>query len=124
MKKPPESVQCGGVALDVGRREVRMRGDVVPMTRQEFDLLFYLATHQGVVFSRSALLQNVWPEDTYVTERTIDTVISRLRRKVERNPHAPRMIITAWGVGYKCLPDDETCGSSNENSVRPGLLTT
>jgi len=123
--KPPETVRCGGLVLDTGRREARVRGTVVPMTRQEFDLLLYLATHQRVVFSRSALLQNVWQEDTYVTERTVDTVISRLRRKVERDPHNPRTIVTAWGVGYKCLPDDDDgCGRSMENSERPGLLAT
>ena len=50
---------------------------------------------------RAALLQQVWSGDTYVTERTVDTVISRLRRKIERDPQDPEMLLTAWGVGYK-----------------------
>jgi len=43
----------------------------------------------------------VWRDDAYVTERTVDTVISRLRRKVEADPQDPELILTAWGVGYK-----------------------
>ena len=50
---------------------------------------------------RASLLQQVWSGDTYVTERTVDTVISRLRRKIERDPQDPEMLLTAWGVGYK-----------------------
>jgi DNA-binding response OmpR family regulator len=117
-------VAFGGLELHGDRRQVIVRGDTIPMTRQEFDLLFHLATHPDIVFSRAALLQNVWQEDTYVTERTVDTVISRLRRKVERNPHAPELIVTAWGVGYKFAAATANCGSSNQNSVLPGRLAT
>jgi DNA-binding response OmpR family regulator len=117
-------VGSGDLELHGDRRQVLVRGGEVPMTRQEFDLLFHLATHPDIVFSRAALLQNVWQEDTYVTERTVDTVISRLRRKVERNPHAPEMILTAWGVGYKFAAVNSDCGSSTQNSVRPGSLAT
>ena len=78
-----------------------MRGSPVELTRQEFDLLYQLAKCPGIVYSRVALLQNVWSDDTYVTERTVDTVISRLRRKIERDPQDPELILTAWGVGYK-----------------------
>jgi DNA-binding response OmpR family regulator len=53
------------------------------------------------VFSRAALLSKVWSDDVYVTERTVDTVVSRLRRKIERDPQDPELILTAWGVGYK-----------------------
>jgi DNA-binding response OmpR family regulator len=118
-------VGTGDLELHGDRRQVLVRGDEVPMTRQEFDLLYHLATHPEIVFSRAALLQNVWQEDTYVTERTVDTVISRLRRKVERNPHAPEMILTAWGVGYKFAGvTSGGCGSSTQNSLRPGSLAT
>lgn len=89
------------LAIDADRRTVRVRGETVDLTRQEFDLLAQLAARPGVVFSRAALLERVWPDDTYVTERTIDTVISRLRRKIEVDPQDPELILTAWGVGYK-----------------------
>ena len=96
---PP--IACAGVELDSDRRRVVVRGDSVQTTRQEFDLLFHLASHPEITFSRAALLHNVWHDDDGVTERTVDTVISRLRRKVERNPQSPQLIVTAWGVGYR-----------------------
>jgi len=89
------------VVLDLDRRAAVVHGQPVELTRQEFDLLYQLAVRPGVVFSRASLLQHVWSSDTFVTERTVDTVISRLRRKVERDPQDPELILTAWGVGYK-----------------------
>ncbi len=89
------------VDIDPERRTASVRGEPVELTRQEFDLLYQLAKRPGIVYSRTALLQNVWTDDTYVTERTVDTVISRLRKKIERDPQDPELILTAWGVGYK-----------------------
>jgi DNA-binding response OmpR family regulator len=89
------------VTLDLERREATVRGQPVDLTKQEFDLLSRLVGRPGIVFSRATLLQNVWSDDTYVTERTVDTVISRLRRKIERDPQDPELILTAWGIGYK-----------------------
>lgn len=94
------------VQLDPERRETIVRGRTVELTRQEFDRLYQLATRPGIVYSRAALLQNVWRDDTYVTERTVDTVISRLRKKIERDPEDPELILTAWGVGYKFVDVD------------------
>jgi DNA-binding response OmpR family regulator len=96
-----EVVSVGGLALDRQRRRLVVRGDDVELTKQEFDLLLLLASRPGIVYSRAALLQQVWHEDTFVTERTVDAVISRLRRKVERDPGDPELLLTAWGVGYK-----------------------
>ena len=95
------AVTAADVAVDPERRQARVRGDLVELTRQEFDILYLLASRRGIVFSRAALIAKVWGEDTYVTERTVDSVVSRLRRKVERDPDDPEMILTAWGVGYK-----------------------
>jgi DNA-binding response OmpR family regulator len=94
-------IAFAGLELDSDRRRVVVRGDAVETTKQEFDLLFHLASHPATTFSRAALLHNVWRDDGEVTQRTVDTVISRLRRKVERAPHAPELILTAWGVGYR-----------------------
>jgi DNA-binding response OmpR family regulator len=91
----------GDLTIDPDRREAIVRGAVVDLTRQEFDLLHLLASRPGIVFSRAALMANVWSGDTYVTERTVDTVVSRLRRKVEQDPQDPALLLTAWGVGYK-----------------------
>jgi len=100
-------VQVGDLSLDRERRLATVRGSAIELTRQEFDLLFLLASRRGIVFSRAALLQQVWNDDTYVTERTVDAVVSRLRRKVERDPHDPGLLLTAWGVGYKCADVDD-----------------
>jgi DNA-binding response OmpR family regulator len=89
-----------GFRIDLARRQVVGPEGPVELTRQEFDLLHYLATHRGIVFSRARLLETAWTNDTY-TERTVDTVISRLRKKLERDPRQPELILTAWGVGYK-----------------------
>jgi DNA-binding response OmpR family regulator len=99
-------VQTRDLTLDPERRESVVRGSAVELTKQEFDLLYLLATRPGIVFSRAALLSKIWSDDTYVTERTVDTVVSRLRRKVERDAQDPELILTAWGVGYKFVDVD------------------
>ena len=70
-------------------------------TDQEFRLLHLLATHAGIVFSREALLGKIWRGDTYVTVRSVDTLVKRLRRRIETDPAHPRFLLTVWGVGYK-----------------------
>jgi DNA-binding response OmpR family regulator len=102
----PERTETGivtsaDITLDPDRRQARVRGELVELTKQEFDILYLLASRRGIVFSRAALIAKVWGDDTYVTERSVDSVVSRLRRKVEREPDDPEMILTAWGVGYK-----------------------
>jgi DNA-binding response OmpR family regulator len=88
------------LALDVSRREAFVRGQRVELTRQEFDVLHQLAARPGAVLSRATLLKQVWSNEM-PSERTVDVAISRLRRKIEFNPHNPQLILTAWGVGYK-----------------------
>ncbi|HXI30324.1 MAG TPA: response regulator transcription factor [Vicinamibacterales bacterium] len=103
---PSTRVQSRHVALDADRRQATVRGVAVELTKQEFDLLYLLASRPGIVFSRAALLSKVWSDDVYVTERTVDTVISRLRKKIEHDGQDPEMILTAWGVGYKFVDAD------------------
>ena len=90
-----------GATAAAAAPRITSRALSLDLTKQEFDLLYLLAARPGIVFSRAALLQQVWRDDVYVTERTVDTVISRLRRKVEQDPQDPELILTAWGVGYK-----------------------
>jgi DNA-binding response OmpR family regulator len=97
----PALLRAGALVLDRERRQATVRGGAVELTKQEFDLLALLASRRGIVFSRAALLHQVWHDDTYVTERTVDAVISRLRRKIEHDPSDPELLLTAWGVGYK-----------------------
>ncbi len=94
-------VEIHGLHIDPARRRVRVRGDDVDLTAQEFRLLHVLATHPGIVFSREALLTRVWPDHTYVTERSVDSLVKRLRRRIEKDPANPDIILTVWGSGYK-----------------------
>src|SRR2546425_6307452 len=94
-------VQARDLTLDVERRDAIVRGRNIDLTKQEFDLLYLLAARPGIVFSRAALLSKIWSDEVFVTERTVDTVVSRLRKKIEREAQDPELILTAWGVGYK-----------------------
>jgi two-component system, OmpR family, response regulator VicR len=94
-------VTIHGIEIDPARRRVRVEGRDVELTDQEFRLLYLLATHAGIVFSREALLARIWRGDTFVTVRSVDTLVKRLRRRIEADPAAPRFLLTVWGVGYK-----------------------
>lgn len=94
-------VTVHGVEIDPARRRVRVRGQDVELTTQEFKLLHLLATHPGIVFSREALLAKVWPDQTFVTPRSVDTLVKRLRKRIEVDTEAPVLILTVWGAGYK-----------------------
>lgn len=95
------AVSLHGVEVDPARRRARVRGVDVDLTAQEFRLLHVLASHPGIVFSREALLARVWPDQTFVTPRSVDTLVKRLRRRVEETPAEPRLVLTVWGSGYK-----------------------
>jgi two-component system OmpR family response regulator/two-component system alkaline phosphatase synthesis response regulator PhoP len=94
-------VALGEIRADPARRRVTVGTRAVEVTAREFDLLYLLLAHPGIVFSREALLARVWKGDTFVTARNIDTLVKRLRQKIERNPSDPRVILTVWGTGYK-----------------------
>jgi len=94
-------VHVHGIEIDPARRRVRVRGTEVELTAQEFRLLYLLASHPGIVFSREALLSRVWPDHTFVTLRSVDTLVKRLRRRIEVTPGEPGLILTIWGSGYK-----------------------
>jgi DNA-binding response OmpR family regulator len=94
-------VRVHGVEIDPARRRVRVDGREVELTDQEFRLLHLLAAHVGIVFSREALLSKIWRGDTFVTVRSVDTLVKRLRRRIEPDPSNPRYLLTVWGVGYK-----------------------
>lgn len=96
-----EVLSVRGIEIDEPRRKVRVAGREVDLTDQEFRLLHLLITHPGIVFSREALLTKIWRGDTFVTVRSVDTLVKRLRRRLEGDPAHPEFIHTVWGVGYK-----------------------
>ena len=98
---PDAIVRIHGLEIDLPRRRVRVEGRDVELTDQEFRLLHLLASHAGIVFGREALLARIWRGDTFVTVRSVDTLVKRLRRRIEPDPSNPRYLLTVWGVGYK-----------------------
>lgn len=76
-------------------------GSPVYLTAKEFDLLYFLFSHKGQVFTKEQLYENVWGYDNVIDASNMTSFIRKLRKKVEPNPDKPRYIITVWGVGYK-----------------------
>ncbi len=96
---PGESVRCGTLELNLATYQVTVAGRPVNFTYMEYELLKFLATHGGRVFSREALLSRVWGYDYYGGVRTVDVHIRRLRAKLGQE-HANR-IMTIRSVGYR-----------------------
>lgn len=95
-----EILTFGDLAIDIEKYEVRKRGEVIELTFREFELLKFLATKKGKIFSRENLLNKVWDYEFYGDVRTVDVTIRRLREKIEDNPSIPTYIMTKRGVGY------------------------
>jgi DNA-binding response OmpR family regulator len=89
------------IHIDPARRRVRVGDTDVDLTFNEFELLYVLLSNPGIVFSREALLSRVWKDETFVTVRSVDTLVKRLRKKIEQTPGEPETILTVWGAGYK-----------------------
>jgi DNA-binding response OmpR family regulator len=90
-----------GLAIDLSKRLVELDGRRVPLTYVEFELLRTLAAKPGRVFTRAALLESLWGDSAYREQRTIDVHVRHLREKLETAPHAPELIQTVRGVGYR-----------------------
>ena len=89
------------ISLDVPRMETVVEGRAVTLTATEFQLLLHLARQPGRVFTRAQLLDAVHGVAVESYERAIDAHIKNLRRKIERDPRAPRLLLTVFGVGYR-----------------------
>jgi len=90
-----------GLTVDPGSRKIVLMGQLLSLTPKEFELLVFMASSPGQVFSREQLLRNIWDYDYFGDPRTVDTHINRLRDKLTKNKQAPQYIRTVWGVGYK-----------------------
>jgi DNA-binding response OmpR family regulator len=87
--------------LDSDAVTLTVRGKLVDTTATEFRLLHFLASHPGRVFTRDQVLDSVWRDIAFVTPRSVDVYIRRLREKVELDPENPRYLKTVRGAGYK-----------------------
>jgi DNA-binding response OmpR family regulator len=99
-----EVVKLEWLELDPQAREARVDGRRVPTTPREFDLLWFLASSPRRVFSRLALLDEVWDVAFAGDPATVTVHIRRLREKIEVDPSTPRRLVTVWGAGYRLEP--------------------
>jgi DNA-binding response OmpR family regulator len=91
----------GALVIDRAAREVRVNGDVVELTRIEFDLLTALADRPRVALTRDQLLDHVWGPNWFGDDHVVDVHVSKLRQKLGDDPRSPRYVKTVRGVGYR-----------------------
>ena len=104
LRRVPSStaaLNLGEVSIDFVAHEVKRDGRVIALTRLEFDLLAALAREPGRVFTRDALLSEVWGYRQTSDTRLVNVHVQRLRSKIERDPDNPELVLTVRGVGYR-----------------------
>jgi two-component system phosphate regulon response regulator PhoB len=97
----PEIIRHGDLVIDSGAMTLTVRQQQVETTATEFRLLEYLASHPGRVFTRDQLLDAVWRDTAYVTPRSVDVYVRRIREKIEVDAEQPLFLRTVRGAGYK-----------------------
>jgi two-component system phosphate regulon response regulator PhoB len=97
----PSAISFEDVEIDASAMQLRVRGNLTTTTATEFRLLDYLARHPGRVFSRDHLLDAVWGDARFVTPRSVDVYVRRIREKIETDPENPRYLKTVRGAGYR-----------------------
>lgn len=97
----PSILKFEDVEIDANAMQLRVHGELVTTTATEFRLLDYLARHPGRVFSRDHLLDAVWGDARFVTPRSVDVYVRRIREKIESDPELPRYLKTMRGAGYR-----------------------
>jgi len=97
----PAIVKAGEIEIDSGAMILKVRGKTVATTATEFRLLEYMARHPGRVFTRDQLLDAVWRDTAYVTPRSVDVYVRRIREKIEKDPEEPLYLRTVRGAGYR-----------------------
>ena len=96
----PRVIEVGKLAIDPASYRVSHSGKAVPLSTLEFRLLYYLASRPNRVFTRDQLLDAVWGTDRFVTPRSVDVYVRRLREKIESDPENPVHLKTVRGAGY------------------------
>ena len=94
-------LRIDSLEIDSSAMQLRVRGELVPTTATEFRLLDYLARHPARVFTRDHLLDAVWGDARFVTPRSVDVYVRRIREKIEADPENPLFLKTLRGAGYR-----------------------
>ncbi|MBM6810102.1 winged helix-turn-helix domain-containing protein [Faecalitalea cylindroides] len=96
------SKKCNSIDINYFTRTVTdEKGNEIHLTAKEFDLLHFLSSHKGQVFTKEQIYEKVWGYDNAPDASNLSSFIRKLRLKIEPHPDNPRYIITVWGVGYK-----------------------
>src|SRR5581483_6242968 len=98
------TIAVAQLRLDGGARRVTRHGEPITLTLKEFDLLWFFASHPGLVFSRHTLMERVWGYQAAFDTGTVTVHVRRLREKIEVDPAHPRHLQTVWGAGYRFDP--------------------
>jgi two-component system response regulator ResD len=97
-------IRFGAIEIDVSGRQVVVAGTEVSLTPKEFDLLYFLASNPGHVFTRLELLEELWDFAFFGDPATVTVHMRRLREKIESDPSQPHHLVTVWGTGYRFDP--------------------
>lgn len=95
------SIDNNKLTIDIDKRSVKLNGEDVSLTPNEFDILYVLASNKGKVFTREAIIERAFGIDFDGSDRSIDVHIKNLRKKIEEDTKAPRYIVTVTKIGYK-----------------------
>jgi DNA-binding response OmpR family regulator len=98
-----EKLELNGLVIDLLRREVRVNDAVIALSKKEFDLLKFLASRPGQIFTHEELFRQIWGQESFNDTRTIIVHVSNLRKKIEPDPSNPQFIANVHGVGYKFI---------------------
>ncbi|MNX99622.1 Sensory transduction protein regX3 [compost metagenome] len=96
-----ETLTFGPVVFDIKRYTVHHPEKTVELPAKAFDILRVLARHEGTVVSRDTLMDEVWGEDQFINQRTVNNLVVKLRQTIEADPAEPRFLKTVHGVGYR-----------------------
>ncbi|MDV4617444.1 winged helix-turn-helix domain-containing protein [Enterococcus faecium] len=102
------SKKCNGLDVNNFTRTVTDdKGNKIYLTAKEFDVLYFLSSHKGQVFTKEQIYEKVWGYDNAPDASNLSSFIRKLRLKIEPHPDKPRYIITVWGVGYKFCGEEK-----------------
>ncbi|ACV63507.1 two component transcriptional regulator, winged helix family [Desulfofarcimen acetoxidans DSM 771] len=98
---PSEVIIHRGLEINTASHRVYLNGQQVQMTTREYELLLFLASNPGIVFSKEHILVSIWGDDYFGDTATVAVHIQKIRKKIEKDPSNPEFIETLWGTGYR-----------------------
>ncbi|MDR2143173.1 MAG: response regulator transcription factor [Treponema sp.] len=100
-RETPGFLSCGGLTVDTEKRIVSRNGEILNLTRDEYNIITLLMSRQAKIFTREEILEEVKGDDYDGFDRSVDTHIKKLRAKIEDDSRTPKYIITVYGMGYR-----------------------